>query len=76
MAKISVFELQICLLDLQKSYNLLIQENNIINQSNCDYARKCKELAAYIAHHEQEIDILKSKLDIAEAAISLINSDD
>jgi len=77
MAKISVFDLQLSLRDLQKSYNLLSKENDVLRDSKNDATLKYSQALTVNGQLISTIASLKKELDDAKHELFLVehNSD-
>ena len=75
MTKIKQFELEQSLAALQKSYNLLSKENDILRDSRNDATLKYSQALTVNGQLISTIASPKKELDIAKEALSLINSD-
>jgi len=74
MTKIKQFELEQSLAALQKSYNLLSKENDILRDSRNDATLKYSQALTVNGQLLSTIASLKKELDIAEGTLSLLES--
>jgi len=74
MTKTKQFELELSLAQLQKSYNTLSKENDILIDSRNDATLKYSQALTVNRQLVDTIASLKKELDIAEGALSLTNS--
>ena len=75
MTKTKQFELEQSLAALQKSYNILSKENDILRDSRDDATLKYSQALTVNGQLISTIAQLKKELDIAEGSLSLVNSD-
>jgi len=74
MTKSKQFELELSLAQLQKSYNLLSKENDILKDSRNDATLKYSQALTVNKQLVDTIASLKKELDIAEGTLSLLES--
>jgi len=74
MTKSKLFGLEQSLAALQKSYNLLLKENGILKDSRNDATLKYSQALTINKQLVDTIASLKKELDIAEGALSLLES--
>ena len=74
MTKAKQFELELSLAQLQKSYIILSKENEILKNSRDDATLKYSQALTVNRQLVNTIASLKKELDIAEGALSLIES--
>ena len=74
MTKSKLFELEQSLAALQKSYNLLSKENDILRDSRNDATLKYSQALTINKQLVDTIASIKKDLDIAEGALSLLES--
>jgi len=74
MTKSKLFELEQSLAALQKSYNLLSKENDILRDSKNDATLKYSQALTVNKQLISTIASLKKELDIAEGTLSLLES--
>ena len=75
MTKNKQYELELSLAQLQKSYNILSKENDVLRDSRNDATLKYSQALTVNGQLISTIAQLKKELDIAEGALSLISSD-
>ena len=74
MTKSKQFELELSLAQLQKSYNILSKENDILKDSRDDATLKYSQALTVNRQLVDTIASLKKELDIAEGTLSLLES--
>jgi len=74
MTKTKQFELEQSLAALQKSYNILSKENDILRDSRNDATLKYSQALTVNGQLLSTIASLKKDLDIAEGTLSLLES--
>ena len=74
MTKSKLFELEQSLAALQKSYNILSKENDILKNSRDDATLKYSQALTVNRQLVDTIASLKKELDIAEGTLSLLES--